>query len=109
MDISEAKIHATDVLFDTEVFAELIDWDDDRITVVISDVESKNGPIQIDNDVEMKIVSVRKTDLPDRPDIGDEIRLNLDIMKVDDGDYWRVEKVVDLELVYDIYFSRYVS
>jgi len=85
----------------------LIDWDDEQVPALVSDVELK--PYDTGADIIRKMVSVRKSDLPARPEVGNEIRLNLDLTKVADGDYWRVEKVVDLDLEYDIYFYRYVG
>lgn len=85
----------------------LIDWDQAQIPAVVSDVEYRPG--EDEADIERKMVSVQKADIQVRPEPGDEILLNLDSQKVDGGDYWRVEKVRDLDLEYDIYFFRYVS
>jgi hypothetical protein len=85
----------------------LIDWDGDQIPALVSDVETK--AYDAGTDVVRKLVSVRRSDLAVVPDVGDEIRLNLDAAKVDDGDYWRVEKVVGLDYEYDIYFERFLA
>ena len=85
----------------------LVDWDSGRIPAVVSDAEYLPGDREAG--IQRKMLSVRKSDLNVLPEIGDEIRLNMDPEKVDSGQYWRVEKVVPLEFEYDIYFCRYVS
>jgi len=85
----------------------LIVWDGDRIPGLVSEVESKSG--EFESGIERKLVSVRKSDIRVKPEADDEVRLSLDYLKVDDGEYWHVEKVRELELEYDVYFYRNVS
>ncbi len=103
----QEKLDLDNVFYNTKEHAIEIDWDADRIVVIENPVESEGNEFETGG--EKKLISVRKSSINVRPAIDDEIRLNFDLEKVDFGDYWRVEKVTELEFEWNIVFVRYVS
>jgi len=97
------------VFFNPDEFGGFIDWEDVRIKAVVSEVESKGGGFEIATGLERKIVSIMMDTINHQPEFGDQVRLNLDPEKVNGGDIWTVERVLDADGMYDIYFYRNVS
>ncbi|MCP4683384.1 MAG: hypothetical protein GY864_13720 [Desulfobacterales bacterium] len=103
----QEKLDLDNVFYNTKERAIEIDWDDDRIVVLEDQVESEGN--EFETGLEKKLITVRKSSINVGPAIDDEIRLNFDLEKVDFGDYWRVEKVTNLEYEWQIVFVRNVS
>jgi hypothetical protein len=108
MTLKEQMEQDLTVFFNLNEFADEIDWDDDRVVVVVEDMESQEGD-EIGTRIERKKVEVRQASIKQRPVSGDQIRLNFDPDKVDLGDYWTVESVAEPPGTYEIVFYRYVS
>ena len=96
------------VFFNPDERASEIYWDDGKILAIVSD-DAANA-----NDYEgvrilRKLVSIKQDSISVKPVVGDQINLNLDIDKVDYGDFWTVEKVEEPPSRYKITFIRYAS
>ena len=108
MNFKEQMEQDLAVFFNLEEFADEIDWDDDTIVVVVEDMEAQEGD-EVGVQIERKKVSVKQKDLNRKPVSGDEIRLNFDLGKVNQGDYWTVDTVAEPPGIYEIAFYRVVS
>jgi hypothetical protein len=108
MNFKEQMEQDLDVFFNLNEFAEEIDWDQDTVVVVVEDMEAQEGD-EIGTRIKRKKVEVMQKDLNQRPATGDQIRLNFDPAKVDQGDYWNVDTVAETPGIYEIVFYRYVS
>ncbi len=108
MNFKEQAEKDLDVFFNLDEFAVEIDWDNDTMVVLVEDMEAQEGD-EVGTRIERKKVEVRQKDLNQRPVTGDQIRLNLDPGKVDQGDYWFVDTVAEPPGIYAIVFYRFVS
>ena len=82
-----------------------IEWDGESIPALVSDVEAGPGPLE--TGLEQKVISLRKSDLPVRPEPRDQVALNLFPRIRKRSEYWEIEKVRDLPDEYDITLFRY--
>ena len=108
MNFKDQTNQDLDAFFNTDEFADRIHWDQDTIIVVTEDLESRAGD-EIGTRIERKKVLVRQASIHPRPASGDEILLNFDPVRVEQGAYWTVETVADPPGIYEIVFYRYVS
>ncbi len=106
------KADLENVIFNMDENAVEIDWDNDRIVAIVSDVESvdnKDFDEGIESIIERKMITIMQDAVNVKPAIDDQVRLNLDPAKVDFGDYWIISKVDEPDGMYEIYFYRNVT
>ena len=96
------------VFLNPNEFTDWIYWEDGKILANVSDEETDTQGYEGVR-VQRKIVSIKMDSIRVLPAVGDQVRLNLDIEKVDFGDIWTVEKVGDDDGMLDVNFIRYVS
>ncbi|MCG8637477.1 MAG: hypothetical protein MI863_26860 [Desulfobacterales bacterium] len=96
-----------EIFFDADAFAEEIFWDGEKITVIVEDVEAREG--MLESGLEEKLIRVRRKDIHVRLQQGDQVILGLDPGLVHGGERWHIAKVNEAGDEYVVLFERSVS